>query len=220
MELMVLYGLVGAGCAVVMVQRSGTVPGPARWATDAALLLLLWPLYGPLLFAQTRPVVPIAPATGPAADLIAALRAAEGTALATLLPDAATARLLLDRLERAVARVRDIEALLHQPTFDDAAAATRIAAMQAGAASATAIRTAQLRRANIARLHAMRDRAARDIEEVHELIAQLQTQAELVRLAGAADADTAGLVRELVCRVEGLDGVLDEPEFTVPPTAT
>ena len=45
---------------------------------------------------------------------------------------------------------------------------------------------------------------------VGELLAQLGTQAEVVRLAGVADASTAELVRELLARVEGLDQVLDE----------
>jgi hypothetical protein len=56
----------------------------------------------------------------------------------------------------------------------------------------------------------MRDRFARELDEVGELLDQLITQAELVRLAGSADASAAELVREIVSRVEGLDQMLDD----------
>src|SRR5256885_471674 len=62
---------------------------------------------------------------------------------------------------------------------------------------------------NIRRLRLLRDRFVRELDEVRELLAQLTTQAEVVRLAGVADDSAASLVRELVYRVEGLDQVLD-----------
>ena len=63
---------------------------------------------------------------------------------------------------------------------------------------------------NIRRLRAIRDRYARELDEVGELLAQLTTQVEVVRLAGSADASAADLVRELLARVEGLDEMLDD----------
>ena len=43
-----------------------------------------------------------------------------------------------------------------------------------------------------------------------ELLVQLATQAQVVRLAGVTDRQSEELVRELVCRVEGLDQVIED----------
>ena len=56
----------------------------------------------------------------------------------------------------------------------------------------------------LAQLRALRERYRSELDEVGELIAQLVTQAELVRLQPAIAHSSGELVRELVARVEGL----------------
>ncbi len=200
-SLALLYALVGLGCACVALAR--------RRFADALLLAALWPLVGPFLLLAQAPADLVAPDQHEAAFL-AALRRASGTPLASLLPDAATVRALADRLRVAAAKVTEIDALLARPDFDEAAAAARHAALAARDASETALSAAAMRLQNIRRLRALQRRFTRELEEVGELLGQLTMQAEVVRLAGAPDASTAELVRELVCRVEGLDAVLDD----------
>lgn len=74
-----------------------------------------------------------------------------------------------------------------------------------GATAAAA--TASMRVRTLGQLRTLRERYRSELEEVHELIAQLVTQAELVRLQPAAatlSGSSSELVRELVSRVEGL----------------
>jgi len=206
--LMVLYGLAGLGCAAArMVWRS-----PGRLA-DALLLVLLWPLYGPFLLAR------LGPGESRVADsevaFLAALRRAGQSPLGGLLPDESTVRALGARLRLAARKVEEIDALLLRPEFAEKDARQRIGALQGRSASACAISTATMRLHNILRLRALRDRFAVELDEVGELLLQLCTQAEVVRLAGVpADAGLPGsvgeLLSELVSRIEGLDQVLDD----------
>lgn len=168
-------------------------------AGDAVFLIGLWPLAAPLLFAGPRdesdPV---------AAELVAALARAQASPLADVLPDAETARVLASRLREAGARLADLEQVLARPDFDEVSAERRAHELAArGATSAAA--TAQLRVRTLAQLRSLRVRYHSEIDEVRELIAQLVTQAELVRLQPAIAHASGELVRELVNRVEGLD---------------
>jgi hypothetical protein len=56
----------------------------------------------------------------------------------------------------------------------------------------------------LGQLRDLRVRYRSELDEVHELIAQLVTQAELVRLQPSIAHSSGELVRELVSRVEGL----------------
>ncbi|MCW5806788.1 MAG: hypothetical protein KIT31_30795 [Deltaproteobacteria bacterium] len=56
----------------------------------------------------------------------------------------------------------------------------------------------------LGQLRQLRERYRSELEEVHELIAQLVAQAELLRLQPAVAHASGELVRELVARVEGL----------------
>jgi hypothetical protein len=145
---------------------------------DAALVIGLWPMYAPLARAKASP-------------------------LAGVLPDAESARILGGRLREAGARLGELDALLARPDFDPAAAERRAAELAARGASAAAA-TAQLRVRTLGQLRALRERYRSELDEVGELIAQLVTQAELVRLQPAIAHSSGELVRELVARVEGL----------------
>jgi hypothetical protein len=217
-ELAVIYLVVGLGCAVAaLVHRraaaaaagSGDARGsaPGRVA-DALLLATLWPLYGPflLLKLQGRDHA----GTGADAAFVVALRRARGTPLGALLPDEGTVVALGQRLRVAADKIVEIDGLLRRPEFSEAATVARLEELKRRDATECALAAAGIRLQNIRRLRAMRDRFGRELDEVGELLEQLATQAELVRLAGAADASSAELVRELVSRVEGLDQMLDD----------
>jgi hypothetical protein len=215
-----LYGMVGVGCAAgVLLRRRG----PGRWL-DAALLLGFWPLHGPFLWLAKQDEgggsrgKPPAPPRGPSSEreraLLDALERAQGTPLASLLPEREAGRALARRLEDVASRVTEIDALLRQPDFsEDAALARQRGFEEAGDARSAA---ASAKRAHhIRHLKGLRDRYVRELYEVEELIAQLRIQAEVVRLSGAWGEDSRELAVELALRLEGLDAVLQAPELRV-----
>ena len=181
---------------------------------DAVLIVGLWPLYAPLAFARD-------PARGREDELLTALARAQASPLAAVLPDAESARVLGGRLREAGARLAELDEVLARPDFDPVAVERRIAELAARGATAAAA-TAGLRIRTLAQLRALRARYLRQLDEVGELIAQLVTQAELVRLQPAITEASSELVRELVARVEGLGELftyqaqLDpgDPEYT------
>jgi hypothetical protein len=203
-ELAVLYALIGAGGAVFAVTRLNAA---STRSVDAVLMFTLWPLYGPFLLTREQ-ATELEPPRGEVAFL-SALRRVAGTPLATLLPDERTGRALARRLRVASDKVREIDGLLERPEFDESKALARVLELESDGSSA-ALGTARSRVQNIRRLRHLRDRFARELVEVEELLAQLTTQAEVVRLAGAPDSETRDLVQEILSRVEGLDSLLDD----------
>ena len=174
------------------------------------LLVGLWPLVGA---AAARAVAAAdATATGER-ELFAALARAQASPLASVLPDAETARVLAARLREAGVRLADLDAVLARPDFDPAAAEQRAAELTARGATAAAA-TAQLRVRTLGQLRALRERYRTELDEVRELIAQLVTQAELVRLQPSIAHASGELVRELVARVEGLGDLFALPDRT------
>lgn len=207
LQLLTLYLLVGGGCAAFVLVRA---PAGTPRATDAVLVAALWPLYGPFLVLGGDPLAGSARgAVRGEVEFLVALRRAAATPLGKLLPDEATARALARRLRVAGGKVEEIDRLLTRPEFSEAAALARSRELEEKGASARALATAGNRIQNIRRLKGLRDRFARELDEVQELLAQLATQAEVVRLAGEPDAASRQLVRELVCRVEGLDEMFE-----------
>jgi len=184
--------------AFVLIRRRSPV--------DAALMLGLWPMAGPLLLSDGG-----AGADRRERELLVALRRAAATPLGGILPDQATGRALARRLRDAAHRVREIDALLARPDFDASAARARAADLERRGGSACAVTTAGLRAQTLDRMRQLRQRYTAELDEVGEIIAQLVTQAELVRLSGSGDDTAAELVRELVARIEGLDSLLTEP---------
>jgi hypothetical protein len=184
--------------------------------TEGLLILAMWPLFAPLALSRS--------ADDPReAELVRALARAQASPLAAVLPDAETARVLASRLREASARLADLDGVLARADFDPLAAERRVSELAArGAASAAA--TAQLRVRTLGQLRTLRERYRSELDEVGELIAQLVTQAELVRLQPAIVQASGELVRELVARVEGLGELFSDhaalaagEEYAVPP---
>jgi hypothetical protein len=186
-------GIGGALALVIAALRRRLAPVDALW------LVGLWPLYAPLAFARE----PRRAEDALVGDMLAAFARAKGSPLASVLPDVDSVRVLGHRLRQAGARLVEIDGVLARPDFDPAAATARARELTArGVTSAAA--TAELRIRTIGQLHALRERYRRELDEVGELVAQLVTQAELVRLQPSAAHASSELVRELVARVEGL----------------
>ncbi len=201
-SLAMLYVVVGTGCAMA---RLAWRPHPRGRVADAVLLLALWQLYGPFLLLRLQ--------DGTSESEVAfllALRRAGDTPLGGVLPDHATAKALAGRLRVAAGKVDEIDTILTRPEFCEDDAHKRLSALRARGASETAVSTASMRLQNIRRLRSLRNRFANELDEIGELLIQLSTQAEVVRLAGSPDESSAELVRELVSRVEGLDEMLDD----------
>ncbi len=172
-------------------------------ASDLLLLVGMWPLWAPLSFARQLPA-------GGAADdprereLIGALARAQDSPMAAVLPDEVNARVLAARLREAGVRLAELDAVLARPDFDPDAAERRAGELAARGATAAAA-TAQRRVRTLGQLRALRERYRTELDEVHELIAQLVAQAELVRLQPSIAPASGELVRELVEQIESLD---------------
>jgi len=209
--LLVLYVLLGVGCLVVGWTRT-------RSLAERALLFLFWPLMGPFILRPSPTPGPgptgtaghLAPGS-PAAGLLAALDRVADSPLAPLLPDRPTVRRLARHLDRVNARVDELDLVLAQPSFDLGAAAARKGELVAAGASPELVAGATLRHEGVQRLRTLRERLARELEEVSELMSHLVIQVELVRFSGAEDDGSRTTLGELLGRVDGLAQMLDDP---------
>ena len=187
-------GYLGVGAVIALVLG---VTLRKQKTSDTLLVVVLWPLWAPLVIAQRHSL------GDDERELLSALSRAQSSPLAPILPDAETARVLAARLREAAERLGEVDALLERPDFDPVAVETRVKELAARGANAAAA-TAQLRVRTLGQLRSLRVRYRSELDEVHELIAQLVTQAELVRLQPSIAKSSADLVHELVARVEGL----------------
>ena len=184
------YVAIGVVAAIAIAIRRRPTP------IDCALTIVMWPLWAPLALARD-------PKDHREQELLGAIARAQASPLASVLPDAESARVLASRLREASQRLAELDDVLARPDFDPAAATLRAKELESRGATAAAA-TAELRVRTLGHLRTLRERYRSELEEVHELIAQLVTQAELVRLQPSAAQSSSELVRELVSRVEGL----------------
>ncbi|MEO1269550.1 MAG: hypothetical protein AAFX99_15805 [Myxococcota bacterium] len=211
--LLVLYILIGFGCATALVATQG-------WQRSSPLDLLLligvWPLFGPFVLTRhtSEPPHPIPPPMSnpdDPEDLLSALRHAGGGPLAALLPDAETGQHLARRLQVARERVREIDRLFTLEHYNEKAALAHQRELHAcGDTRSAAMIDSRLQ--IIRRLRRLRERFNQDIHQIREILTQLHIQAELVRIAGTADRGTRDMVEELVERIQGLEEVMMEEE--------
>jgi hypothetical protein len=187
-------GYLGVGAVIALVLA---LVLRKQSAVDTLLVVGMWPLWAPLVIAQRHTH------GDDERELLSAIARAQASPLAQVLPDAETARVLAARLREATERLAELDALLDRPDFDPVAVELRVKELAARGASAAAA-TAQLRVRTLGQLRNLRVRYRSELDEVHELIAQLVTQAELVRLQPSIAHSSGELVRELVSRVEGL----------------
>ena len=224
-DLLILYAVLGIACAVA-IYRSSTESRP-RAAAAAALALPLWPLWAPIALTSSRSRPASAWASGadsrscgarsPVAEAAtrveAALRegveACAGTSLESLLPRDAAARITAE-VRRASERHAELTAVLGREGFDLAAAEKRVVELEKAQASARSLATARLHLENVKRLAALRDRDARALEELADLVQALRTQLTLARFAGSSVEGVGGIVSEVWARVEGLGAAIGD----------
>ncbi len=215
-DLAVAYLVVGVGCAWAL--RARRAASTAGTLADTLLTFTLWPLYVPVLLGPAQPVsrtaAPSRRATSPRiarerALLVEAIDAAQARmtpgALASLLPTHAQLASLTDHLERLDAKVQELDEVLAGEEFDLARAERKLRESdRAGVESATAAVD------GARRLAALRERAARERDELLGLCARLRMQVTVLRFAeGAPGENLAELVSELLGRVEGVGAALD-----------
>jgi len=71
--------------------------------------------------------------------------------------------------------------------------------------------TARLHLTNVRRLHAMRERDARSLLDLADLVEALRTQLVLARFAGSSVEGVGDIVTEMWARVEGLGEAMEDP---------
>lgn len=224
-DLLILYAVLGIACAVA-IYRSSTESRP-RAAMAAALALPLWPLWAPIALTSTRSRPTSAwasdadprsrasrsPVSEAANRVETALRegveACAGTSLESLLPRDAAARIAAE-VKRASERHAELTAVLGREGFDLTVAEKRVVALEKAGSSARSIATARLHLENVKRLAALRDRDARALEELADLVQALRTQLTLARFAGSSVEGVGGIVSEVWARVEGLGAALGD----------
>lgn len=223
-----LYFLFGLGfAAVALLGQSHREKSARRKVFDGLMLLLCWPLYAPFVLSLLAQQQADDSATKSTEHIdltgnsmftdsfMAALNAARQTALAPLLPDQATVHRLAQRLRVVQAKIHEIDKLLRNPDFDEDLAQQRLQELHAREASQHTCAMVEIRMQNIRHMKKLRQRFKQELDEVDELLAQLRTQAELVRLAGRVDGQNQDLLQELLIRVESLDSMLAS-EFDQP----
>lgn len=213
-DLLVLYGAAGVASSAIVYKKN---PERGRSALLSALLALpLWPLWLPVaLTAQSRPPARPGPATGDTtrAAIWEAHEAVVGSPLEPLLPREAALR-MLQEVERASERHRELVQLLGQRSFSAQAAEQRIEQLTRDGSSARSLAPARLHLENVRRLENLRSRDAQTLSELGELATTLRTQLVLARYAGSTPHDAGDIVSEVWARVEVLGSTLDP----LPPT--
>jgi len=172
-----LYLAIGFGCAVASLWSA------PRRASDAAMLVGLWPLLGPLFFVRPN--------------------------VATGVPEHGD---LAARASAAQTRLAEFDRAMSRPELDLEVAAARIVELEKSG-SDRALAAARRRAETIVNFAARRKRLADELEELAELLAQLQTQSEIFRLAGAAEVGgepVADLITDIEARLYGVEQLLEE----------
>ena len=221
LDLAVAYLVVGVGCAWALhARRRG---GEARTSlADSLLTFSLWPLYVPMLLGASaeRPRRPAPRATTARVlrecelltEALAATRQrlAHPT-LAPLLPTDAQLRRLTEHVACLDARVLELDQVLAGEEFDPARAERMLRGDRGSAESAAAAME------GARRLQAMRERAARERDELLGLCARLRMQVTVLRFTEGAPGENLGeLVGEILARIEGVGEALDPGVASAP----
>jgi hypothetical protein len=212
---LLFYLLIGGGVAVaVHLSWQGTNSRDRWFCTCTAIVF--WPLYLPALLQRSGPS-PDEPAVGesseehtpPADDLSAAIQQAEGElelALQSLdgWSDAVLAR-EQDRFAELRAawhaqagKIRELDRLLQQPTFAEAANKPSVESRS---------QSERGRQANIARLATIRRRLHDDLLNTLGQVRELVTMIHLAKYTGAPASRAEELVLQIATSVEGLSEV-------------
>ena len=210
-HLLGLYLAVGAAAALLVARRAeGSV---LQRASSACVAWLLWPLWAPIALGpadRARAASVVDPRTAQLhAALDAAIAAAAGSPFEALLSSDAALRVRRE-IDRAGARIAELDATLRRPGFDPAAADARLSELERTGASPRAIANAHLHRDAVARLARTIEQDRRALGELGDAIDALRSQIVLARVtAPGGDGEIAA---DLWARVEALGAVFDPGE--------
>lgn len=211
-DLGVLYAVAGAVSGVAAYRRAP--PPKLRSVASAALAVMLWPLWLPVLLSNSKGRSETEPDATPECATEAALLEAHSVVrdgpLEALLPHSAVER-ILGEVRRARARKAELDGLLATPSYDPEQAGARLERLIEGGASRRALSSARLHLDNVRRLAGLAERDRRALGELEELVVALRTQLVLAKFAGTAPSDAGDIVAEVWARVEVLGTTLDTP---------
>jgi hypothetical protein len=211
-DLGVLYAVAGAVSGVAAYRRAP--PPRARALGSAALAVMLWPLWLPVLLSSGARRHESEPEADPDCATETALLEAHAVVrdgpLEDLLPRAAVER-ILGEVRRARARKAELDGLLAAPSYDPEQAEARLERLIQDSASRRTLTSARLHLDNVRRLAALAERDRRALGELEELVMALRTQLVLAKFAGTAPSDAGDIVAEVWARVEVLGTTLDTP---------
>lgn len=218
-DLAILYLVLGLACSVAIFR--GSHESRPKAVLSAALALPLWPIWGPIVLTsaqrshtaltETSNISTAAALARVQSALREGIDACTGTSFEALLPKSAAAR-IESEVSRAAARHAELCSILQREGFSEQTALARVRDLEQGGASPRAVSTARLHLENVRRLAAMRDRDARALDELSDLVQALRTQLVLARYAGSSVEGVGGIVAEVWARVEGLSAAMDAHE--------
>jgi hypothetical protein len=209
-ELVVVYLIVGAGCAALVI-RKGAVD--ASRVASAAATVVLWPLWAP--FALGKPAVAQAPNprdTGAVARIERALGEAVDAAADTPMQGVFSrpvATRILAEVARVATRIGELRALAQRAGFDVAASARRLHDLEAKSSPERTLATARLQHESLLRLDKLLVDDVQALDDLADLLEALRAQLLLARYAGSSAEGAEAMVSEVWARLEGLGAVMD-----------
>jgi hypothetical protein len=209
-ELIVVYLLVGAACAVLVLRRQ---EGKLTKVASPALTLFLWPLWAPFALGKPTPrhasdprdidaVARIERALGEAVD------AAADTPLGSVFTRPLASRMLAE-VARVATRIGEMRALGLRGGFDVLASAARLRDLEARAAPGRSLATARLQHESLVRLDRLLAGDVQALDDLADLLEALRAQLLLARYAGSSAESAEAIVSEVWARLEGLGAVMD-----------
>ena len=201
LDLGAVYFALGLLLLVAMVRRARRSP------VDAVLLVVLWPLYLPVLLSEGT-AFPSAQRTSSSAllterdEMRKALGSVSDPTVARLLPSPEHIDKLFDHLRSLDDKVKELDEVLARDELD-LGKATR-ALREAESTGGPSQKHAESVLASVRRLLALRDRAMRERDELLSLSRRLRLAVTVLRFSGGAEEDVGGIVAEIVGRVEGV----------------
>lgn len=202
LDLGAVYVALGLLFLVAMVRRARRSP------VDAVLLVVLWPLYLPVLLSEGA-AFPTAKRSSSSSLLVTeheemrrALGSVNDPTVARLLPSPQHIEKLFDHVRSLDEKVKELDEVLSRDELD-LGKATR-ALREAESKGGSSQKHAESVLASVRRLLALRDRALRERDELLSLSRRLRLAVTVLRFSGGAEEDVGGIVAEIVGRVEGV----------------
>ena len=205
-DLAVLYGAAGIGCAAVLYRRAKVRDGSA--VLNAATAVLLWPIWAPIAWTSGQRPRSVAFDGADRLDKIRealdeAVQGARGSPLERLF-SGELAETIWNEARRVAERNEELLELLRRKEFDLTEATRRLETLEGQAVSPRILASARLHVENVRRLGILAERDARALVEIEALVSALRTELLMVRLSGSSSGAVDDIVGDLWAQIEGL----------------